>query len=372
MAARYSDDGDYGRRPVDLGHGAAMSEKLKAAKKAKKDEFYTQLADIEKELGHYKNHFKGKTVYCNCDDPRRSNFVRYFRDNFTALGLKKLFATCYGRAGDLLSNKTTPALKLEYTGSGEVIEPLNGDGDFRSPECIDILKQANIVVTNPPFSLFRPYVAQLMEYGKKFLIIGNMNAVTYKEIFPLIKENKLWCGPSIKSGDRTFGVPDHYPLDAATVWIDENGKKFIKVKSVRWFTNLDHDKRHEELILDRTYTPEDYPTYDNYDAIEVSKTKNIPIDYAGVMGVPISFLDKYNPDQFKILGYCSEWYGAAEKKYEEHIQVSPGGGQKKTTRLNATAVIEIKNPIEKTYYISNCCLYRGTYARILIRNKALQ
>ncbi len=179
---------------------------------------------------------------------------------------------------------------------------MEGDGDFRSAECIGLLGQADIVVTNPPFSLFREYVAQLMEHEKEFLIIGNVNAVSYKEVFPLVRDNRIWLGPSITSGDREFGVPDHYPLTAATHRIDENGNKFIRVKGVRWFTNLDHRKRHERMVLYRRYTPEDYPTYDNYDAIEVSKTKDIPVDYPGAMGVPITFLDKYNPDQFEILG----------------------------------------------------------------------
>lgn len=179
---------------------------------------------------------------------------------------------------------------------------LDGDGDFRSEECVELLKQADIVVTNPPFSLFREYVAQLVEHKKHFLIIGNMNAVTYKDFFPMIRDSKVWFGPSISSGDRTFGVPEHYPLDAATAWIDGDGNRFIKVKGVRWYTNLDHEKRHEDLILYRRYLPEDYPTYDNYDAINVNKTGEIPMDWSGVMGVPITFLDKYNPDQFEILG----------------------------------------------------------------------
>jgi len=291
-----------------------MNKNLQNARTAKKDEFYTQLSDIEKELRHYKEHFNGKTVLCNCDDPRISNFFHYFSFNFEALGLKKLIAICYkNQNADLFSeNKSEKAIYLEYAGDKKGdkipnpeeigIKHLKGDGDFRSRECIELLKQADIVVTNPPFSLFREYVAQLIEYDKKFIIIGNLNALTYKEIFKLVKENKLWLGPSIHSGDREFGVPDNYPLNAATCRIDENGNKFIRVKGVRWFTNLDHKERHENLILCKKYSPEEYPKYDNYDAINVDKVAEIPMDYAGAMGVPITFLDKYNPDQFEVLG----------------------------------------------------------------------
>ena len=197
--------------------------------------------------------------------------------------------------GDKNNNKTPD---VEEIG----VQYLKGDGDFRSEESIALLKQADIVVTNPPFSLFREYVAQLIQYDKKFIILGNLNAITYKEIFPLIKKNKLWFGPSIHSGDREFGVPDNYPLKAAGYRIDKNGRKFIRVKGIRWFTNLDYNERHEDLILYKTYNPEDYPKYDNYDAINVDKTKEIPMDYQGAMGVPITFLDKYNPDQFEIIG----------------------------------------------------------------------
>ncbi len=287
---------------------------LGRAKKQKKDEFYTRLEDIERELAHYKEHFRGKTVLCNCDDPRVSNFFHYFSYQFERLGLKRLITTCYkSQERDLFSqNNSERAIWLEYTGDkngNRVPDPeeigiryLKGDGDFRSEECIELLKQADIVVTNPPFSLFREYVAQLVKYGKKFLIIGNVNAVKYKEIFPLIQANKLWMGVSIHSGDREFGVPDDYPLYAASYRVDENGKKFIRVKGVRWFTNLDYSSRHDEMILWKEYTPEEYPTYVNYDAIEVGKTSEIPKDYDGKMGVPITFLDKYNPDQFEIVG----------------------------------------------------------------------
>ena len=291
-----------------------INKDLNKAKKAKKDEFYTQLPDIERELSHYTRHFKRKVVLCNCDDPRVSNFFHYFSYNFEKLRLKKLITTCYKNQDmDLFSqNKSEKAIYLEYQGDkndNKVPDPeeigikhLKGDGDFRSEECIKLLKQADIVVTNPPFSLSREYVAQLIKYDKKFIIIGNLNAITYKVTFPLIKDNKLWLGPSIHSGDREFGVPDDYPLKAAGFRVDEKGRKFIRVKGVRWFTNLDYKERHEDLILYKQYNKKEYPRYDNYDAINVDKTKEIPMDYDGVMGVPITFMDKYNPDQFEILG----------------------------------------------------------------------
>ncbi len=270
----------------------------------KKDEFYTQLTDIEKEMKYYKKYFEGKTVFCNCDDPDWSNFFKYFQLNFWFLGLKKLIATHY--------EADKPTYKLEIIAdekkNGQVGIPeykktmLTGNGDFRSDECIELLKEADIVCTNPPFSLFREYIAQLVKYDKKFIIIGNMNAITYKEVFPLIKENKLWYGASIHSGDRKFYVPDDYPLNASNCGVDETGRKFIRVKGVRWFTNLDYKARHEDLVLYKTYTPEEYPKFDEYDAINVNKAAEIPCDYFGIMGVPISFLDKYNPDQFEIIG----------------------------------------------------------------------
>ena len=292
---------------------STANSSLHQAKNAKKDEFYTQLTDIEKELRHYKEHFKDKVVYCNCDDPRVSSFFHYFSYNFEHLGLKKLITTCYkNQERDLFSrNDSEKAIYLEYDGDkndNRIPDPeeigirhLQGDGDFRNKECIELLKQVDIVVTNPPFSLFREYVAQLIEYDKQFLIIGNLNAITYKEIFKLIKENKIWLGESIHSGDREFGVPDDYPLKAAGYRIDNEGKKYIRVKGVRWFTNLDYKERHEDLILYKKYTPEEYPQYDNYDAINVDKTKDIPVDYQGAMGVPITFMDKFNPEQFEII-----------------------------------------------------------------------
>ena len=291
-----------------------MNENLNKASLNKKDEFYTQLSDIEKELQHYKKHFKNKIVYCNCDDPRVSNFFNYFALNFEYLELEKLITTCYkNQEWNLFSqNASESAVYLEYEGdkngnkipdAEEIgINQLKGNGDFRSEESIELLKQADIVVTNPPFSLFREYVDQLITHRKKFLIIGNVNAISYKEIFKLIKTNKIWMGPSIKSGDREFGVPGDYPLTAASSRVDENGNKFVRVKGVRWFTNLDYPSRYSDLELYKTYSEENYPKYDNYDAINIDVTKEIPVDYKGHMGVPITFLDKYNPDQFEILG----------------------------------------------------------------------
>ncbi|MFN8429379.1 MAG: adenine-specific methyltransferase EcoRI family protein [Spirosomataceae bacterium] len=332
------------------------NKNLRSAKTDKKDEFYTQLSDIEKELKHYKNHFKDKVVLCNCDDPRVSNFFHFFSYNFEKFGLKKLIATCYkSQDSDLFSqNNSERAIYLEYTGDkngnnvpdvSEIgIKHLQGDGDFRSKECIELLKQADIVVTNPPFSLFREYVAQLVEYDKNFVIIGNLNALTYRDIFKLIKENKLWFGHSIHSGDREFRVPQDYPLNAAGSRVDEEGNKYIRVKGVRWFTNLDYTERHEDLLLYKTYSPEEYPTYDNYDAINVDVTKEIPMDYPGVMGVPITYIDKYNPDQFEILGMASS------AGYNPEIVGIPFIGDK-----DARPLINGKN----------------TYARVFIKNKKL-
>jgi hypothetical protein len=289
----------------------ASNKHLRTADKNKKDEFYTQLVDIEKELKHYRKHFKDKVVYCNCDDPRVSNFFHYFSYNFEKLGLKKLIATCYkNQDADLFStNQSEKAVYLEYTGDKnnnnvpdveEIgVKELKGDGDFRSQESIELLKQADIVVTNPPFSLFREYVAQLVEYDKKFLIIGNMNAITYKEIFSLIKENKLWLGATLDGRNIWFGIPNEYEKYHKI----EDGRKYAFVASTVWFTNLDYDKRHEDLILYKTFkgNENDYIKYDHYDAINVNKTKEIPLDYDGYIGVPITFLNKFNPDQFEII-----------------------------------------------------------------------
>ena len=282
------------------------------AKEAKKDEFYTQLEDINNELKHYREHFRGKTVLCNCDDPRISNFFTYFAYNFEFLGLKKLMTTCYKNQNmDLFSqNESEQAVYLVYEGdkngdhiptADEIgVHPLKGDGDFRSQECIELLKEADIVVTNPPFSLFREYLAQLIEYDKKFLILGNQNAITYKEIFPLIQNNKMWLGSALSYA--AFKVPNYYEEKSTRFWVDENGQKWRSMGNICWFTNLDIKKRHENLILYKNYSQELYPHYINYDAIEVSKTDFIPADYDGIMGVPITFMDKYNPEQFEIIG----------------------------------------------------------------------
>ena len=282
------------------------NKNLTNAKKAKNDEFYTQLTDIEKEMRHYKSFFNNKVVYCNCDDARESNFFKYFSLNFEHLGLKKLITTGYKENGK--------GVVLVYEGdkngnrivddSEIIVTELEGDGDFRSPECIEFLKEADVVVTNPPFSLFREYVAQLMEYGKKFLIIGNKNAVTYKEIFPYIKNNELWLGCSITSGDREFQIPNDYITHSSSLRIDENGRKYLRVPGVCWFTNINNTLRNTELDLYKKYNADEYPKYVNYDAIEVSKTCDIPADYNGVMGVPITFLFKYCPSQFEILSCC--------------------------------------------------------------------
>ena len=287
---------------------------LSNARNKKNDEFYTQLTDIEKELRHYKKHFKNKVVFCNCDDPRVSQFFHYFSHQFETLGLKKLITTCYkNQQMNLFSkHKDKHAIYLEYNGDkndNRVPDPeeigiynLKSDGDFRSQECIDLLKQADIVVTNPPFSLFREYVAQLIEYKKKFLIIGTWNVISYNEIFPLIKDNKIWIGINNNRNFSGFIVPKHYPLYGTESRIDENGNRIVSSNNTCWFTNLNINKRHEDMILYKKYTPEEYPKYDNYNAINVNKTKEIPIDYDGVMGVPITFMDKYNPDQFEIIG----------------------------------------------------------------------
>ena len=296
----------------------AKNDNLHKAKRAKADEFYTQLSDIENECKHYWEHFKGKTILCNCDDPRVSNFFRYFSLNFEHLGLKKLIATCYKNQDiDLFSQESSEkAVYIIYEGDKNgnrqvddnelEVKELQGDGDFRSKECIELLKEADIVVTNPPFSLFREYVAQLIEYEKKFLIIGHQNAITYKEIFKLIKENKMWIGSMPMSNDLLFRLPKEASEELVntkkqgSAYRIVNGEILGRSSSI-WFTNLDHKKRHEELILYKNYTPEEYPKYDNYDAIEVKKTAEIPMNYNGVMGVPITFLDKYNPEQFELI-----------------------------------------------------------------------
>lgn len=337
------------------------------AKDSKNDEFYTQLSDIERELRHYKSHFKNKVVYCNCDDPRVSNFFHYFSYNFAKLGLKKLIATCYkNQSMDLFSkNDSEQAIYLEYDGDkngnnipdlNEIgIKPLKGDGDFRSKECIELLKQADIVVTNPPFSLFREYVAQLLEYDKKFLIIGNGNSITYKEIFKNIQDNKIWLGV-IKL--QLFLIDNKekfakYCSDANRVVVE--GKEYWAVNisvgtPTYWFTNLDMAKRHEDIILYKSYNGNEaeFPKYANYDAIEIGKVKDIPTDYEGEMGVPITFLDKYNPDQFEIIG-SSMTLGAPMSSIAAKGSYSAGG--------------------PRFYLHKDDGTYQRLYDRIVIRNK---
>lgn len=347
----------------------AKNKNLQEAKTNKKDEFYTQLSDIERELKYYKKHFKDKVVYCNCDDPRVSNFFHFFSYNFEKLGLKKLIATCYKNQDmDLFSqNNSEQAIYLEYTGDkngnnvpdpNEIgIKKLKGDGDFRSKECIELLKQADIVVTNPPFSLFREYVSQLIEYDKKFIIVGHQNAIKYKEIFPLIRDNKLWLGYGFKGGAGHF-INEHYE-DYATATDRKEG--MIRVSGVHWFTNLEINKRHEDLILYKKYSPEEYPKFENFDAINVDVTKDIPMDYEGFMGVPITFMDKYNPDQFEIIGV-----GIANLGLEMGIQ--PYKPEHKKYRKE----VQKRGAVDGDLYMMVDGVVTVPYSRIIIKNKKVQ
>lgn len=391
-----------------------MNRDLGAAKAAKQDEFYTQYVDIQKEVEAYlefhSEAFCGKVVYCNCDDPFESNFFKYFAANFNKLGLKKLVSTSYDGSpiagqgtlfpeynegngkrqkpkalavildhvkdedGDGAANINDVELFLKRNKAARIALKGNDKypgGDFRSPECIALLKEAGIVVTNPPFSLFREYVAQLVAHGKKFLIIGNVQAITYKEIFPLIQADKLWMGVTIHSGDREFRVPDHYPIKAAGWRVDENGVKYIRVKGVRWWTNLDHGRRHEKLPLmtmaenlkfSRHKEIKDKPAYDryaNYDAIEVPFTDAIPSDYDGLMGVPITFLDKYNPEQFEIVGRSEneDLYGLKTRVYttkecqEAYRRLF---GKKGTYDMNATPVLDGRKVYQRVFIRGRC------------------
>ena len=361
-----------------MGNSTSKSANLAAARAAKEDEFYTQLSDVERELMHYKKHFKDKVVYCNCDDPRVSGFVHYFSHNFEVLGLKALLATCYKNTQPNLfsDHDSDRAVKLEYqgdsNGSGRPdpsefdVELLEGDGDFRSRESIELLKRADIVVTNPPFSLYRQFIPKMIEHDKKFVLIGPQNAITTKEIFPLIMSGKVWWG--VNSGAMKFRVPSDKEKDGLEV--DFEGNKFQSFGNICWYTNLDLPRRHEELILYKSYSPDEYPKYDNYDAIEVSKISEIPFDYFGVMGVPISFLDKHNPDQFEILGIAKSWFGAASKTYPKQIQVSKNGARKEVTKLNDAPALKVSTkPEGKTYYIVDGEMYVATYVRILIRRR---
>lgn len=281
---------------------ANTNSRVNNAKINKKDEFFTQLTDIEKELKHYKEQFKNKIVFCNCDDPEYSNFWKYFYLNFDQLELKKLISTHY--------ESDVPTYKLEYDGSEVIKTGLSQNGDFRSPECLEILDSSDIVVTNPPFSLFRDYITTLMEHNKKFIIIGNQNSIGYKEVFPYFKNDELWLGYGFNRNCAHF-INKYYEDTASDA---DHKEGMIRVSGVMWFTNLEVTKRHEEMILYKKYDPLEYPKYDNYDAIEVSSSKEIPYDYNGVMGVPITFMPKYNPDQFEIIG-CSD-NGAVDDEYK--------------------------------------------------------
>lgn len=333
----------------------AKNESLNRANKAKQDEFYTQLNDISRELSHYAPHFKGAVVFCNCDDPETSNFWKYFELNFTFLGLKKLIATHY--------ETDRPSYKLELVrdvnGDGRIDKldiiktPLRQNGDFRSSECVEILKEADIVVTNPPFSLFREYVAQLLEYGKKFLVIGPQNATHYKEIFPLIRDNKIWLGYGFQKGDAYFWVPpENAEGYAPGVYNPETG--LVHFRNCTWFTNMDIAKRHEDLILFRAYDSEKYPTYENLDAIEVGAVADIPCDYEGMMGVPDTFLNVYNPEQFEIVGLGSGYLGQS---------IGVGGIPKEHK-----AMMKSHSAAGDVYYLKDG-VPKVPYSRVIVRRK---
>ena len=393
----------------------AGNSNLKDSIRQRQDEFYTQLSLIESELKHYKPHFKGKIIFCNCDDPYESNFFKYFAMNFNSLGLRKLITTCYATSpvigeemqyfvdkGGQLSfveapgsvpvqkdSKAKRPYKVEITevtdenGDGRVdladveylmrnkkntMTLLDGDGDFRSAECVDLLSQADVVVTNPPFSLFREYIALLLEYKKAFVIIGNQNAVAYKDFFPLLSDNKIWLG--YNSGHFWFKVPDSYEEKKTDFKIDETGQKWRRMGNICWFTNLDIEKRHENMTLFRNYTPEAYPTYDNFDAIEVSKTADIPCDFYGVMGVPITFMSQHNPQQFEIIGLSQKCGFGAEsiKLYDDYIEVTqdgtPTGSTGKKTNGNPMLV---GKPKSGNYYVNGQDIVHSLYSRIFIR-----
>lgn len=368
----------------------SLNTSLNKAKQQKNDDFYTQLPDIENELKHYRPHFAGKVVYCNCDDPKISNFYKYFSLNFGFLGLKKLITTCYKNQNqDLFSNHTSEkAIWLEcnqgayengaYVPSEPVVRELDEDGDFRSDECVNLLKQADIVVTNPPFSLFREYVAQLVKYGKKFLIIGSQNAITYKEIFPLIKDNTMWFGVTPKGQDMLFDVPEGYAQELAANAKEGSAYRVVdgvikgRLGNAVWFTNLDHDERHEEVPLYKSYSPEAYPHYDNYDAINVDKITDIPTDWNGVMGVPITFLDKYNPDQFEILGFSSLWDDGFKSHtfYGDFAEMRQDGTKTGMSGQKASGYPVMRGrPAKGNYLIKGEEVVHTLYRRIFIKRK---
>ena len=367
----------------------SLNENLRQAKQKKNDEFYTQLSDIENELQHYEAHFAGKTIYCNCDDPRVSNFYRYFSLKFEDLKIKRLIASCYrNQDADLFSrHDSKKAVWIEYTGyrKGErtprdedaEVHPFEGDGDFRSAECIELLKQADIVVTNPPFSLFREYVAQLIEHGKKFLIVGNKNAITYKEVFPLVKESRMWVGHTPMSKDLLFDLPEDIARELKATKKEGSSYKIVngivkgRSQSI-WFTNLYHKKRHKLLKLGAKYkgNEEEYPTYDNYDAINVSRVADIPRDWTGVMGVPISFLDKHNPEQFEILGVSYLWddHITSHTFYNDFKEMRPDGTKTGSsgTKANGMAVLRGKAP-QKNYFVKGDVTVYKLYDRIFVK-----
>ncbi len=403
------------------------NKNLTSAKRAKNDEFYTQFGDIQKEIEAYLEYnpdvFRDKVVYCNCDDPYESNFFRYFVLNFNKIGLKHLITTSYkpspiantqlelfGDDKSLRKSKSRPKVTAnkfiineahDMDGDGEFNlkdvakqlkankqnewTPLEGDGDFRSDECIDMLKQSDIVITNPPFSLFRAYVKQLFDYNKQFVIIGSINAITYKEVFPKIEEDKMWLGATNFNTGMYFQVPDGFVYaDSYKFEREQNGVKVNRVPGVCWFTNLDHGRRHQPLPLmtmkeNLKYSKHKnikgktkYDEYDNYDAIEVPFTDAIPSDYDGVMGVPITFLDKYNPEQFEIIGLTKTWFGTAIKTYPPQIQVNSNGKRSEVTKLNDGATLRLDSPpAGKTYYVVDDCYYIQVYARVLIKHRKL-
>jgi len=385
---------------------------LTAAKRAKNDEFYTQFHDIEKEINAYLDYnpdvFRGKTILLPCDDPEWSNFTKFFAQNFQRFGLKKLISTSYAVDSKLYkggyqvtmfeesaahydAKKTKKHGKIftldhDKSGDGKIDVDdlewnyLKGDGDFRSEEVKKLRDEADIIITNPPFSLFRDFLAWIVESNKLFTIIGNMNAITYKEVFPLIMKNKMWLGPSISSGDREFQVPDDYPITASGWRIDNNGKKFLRVKGVRWYTNLDHGRRHQPLQLmtmadnlrfnKKLIGKTEYVYYDNYDAIEVPFTDAIPSDFDGIMGVPISFLDKYNPEQFEIVGY-EKSYHLRTKIYPTQIQIDKNGKRSNVTKLNDGAAIKVSALLDDTTcYLVNDEYFVQSYKRIFIKHRA--
>ncbi|MFT8575945.1 MAG: adenine-specific methyltransferase EcoRI family protein [Bifidobacterium aquikefiri] len=393
------------------------NENLGAAKQAKNDEFYTQYADIEKEMNAYLDYdqdaFKDKTVLLPCDDPEWSNFTRYFAQNFQRFGMKKLISTSYAYDSKHLTAPWQPTLfesdsphydKKKSPAKGKIFtldcdqngndkidindlqwEYLDGDGDFRSREIQPLLSEADMVVTNPPFSLFREFLSWVINARKQFSVIGNMNAITYKEVFPLIRDNKTWLGPSISSGDREFEVPDSYPLEAAKSRISKDGRRYLNIKGIRWFTNIEHGRRHQPLqlmnmednlrynrkLIKALGGAKEYRQYDNYDGIDVPFTDAIPAGYKGLMGVPISFLDKYNPEQFQIFGITQSWddpTGLKQVIYPTQVQVSKNGKRSQVKKLNDGAAIQIKEPpSDSTYYEVNEKTFIKPYVRVLIR-----